>query len=104
MTITSSPWGKPDFVKDIGAGILRIDTPSHGGYFIPPQLNALVPAAWRMASFNQQGRRGWYEEDCDWALVALTFPTTFPAHAAEHARRTFDAIHAPKIAGTSVDA
>ena len=96
--ITSTPWGKPDSVQDIGGGIMRVDTPSHGGYFVPAALNKMVPAAWRAVSFNGQGRQGWYEEDCDWALVALTFPARFPAHAAEHARRMFAAIHAPKIA------
>lgn len=24
---------------------------------------------------------GWYEEDCDWAIVALAFPQFFPADA-----------------------
>lgn len=97
-TLTHTPWGKPDDVADIGAGILRVDTPSHGGYYVPPALNALIPQAWREASFRRQGLTGWYEEDSDWALVALTFPTTFPPHAQLAARRMFETVHAPHLA------
>jgi hypothetical protein len=98
QTITSSPWGTPDSAQNIGGGILRIDTPSHGGYFVPEPFNSIIPNAWKTASFNGQASAGWYEEDCDWCMVALAFPTTFPPHAAD-ARRMFDQVIQPKIDG-----
>jgi hypothetical protein len=92
-----TPWGSSQSVTDIGAGILCVSTAGHGGYYVPPKLNSLVPITWRDASFNAQARFGWYEEDCDWSMVALTFPTTFPAAAAAMARQTFDHWIAPKL-------
>jgi hypothetical protein len=35
------------------------------------------------------GKAGWYEEDCDWAVVALSFPQFFTADELEAARRTW---------------
>ena len=92
-----TPWGRADHVADIGNGILRVDTPSHGGYFVPAQLNRLIPTSWRKATWNLQGLAGWYEEDCDWALVAMTFPERFPAHAIDAARATFVHCFAAKV-------
>lgn len=97
MAKLDTPWGQADSVTDIGAGILFVTTPSHGGYFVPKPLNSLIPIAWKTASFNARGMMGWYEEDCDWCMVALAFPTTFPPHAAEAARRLFDATIAKKL-------
>jgi len=45
-------------------------TPSHGGAHVSPTLNALIHDAWRRED-------GWYEEDCDWAIVAFHFPKAF---------------------------
>jgi len=93
-----TPWGPAESVQDIGAGILHVTTASHGGYFVPRELNALIPLAWRTHTFVARGMIGWYEEDCDWCLVALAFPTTFPPpHAADAAKRMFDATIAKKI-------
>lgn len=33
-----TPWGVADDIQHIGGGIYRVDTPSHGGYFVPPEL------------------------------------------------------------------
>lgn len=96
MSTLETPWGPAEHTKDIGGGILRVDTPSHGGYFVPPALNVLVPSIWRESSFNKQAMNGWYEEDCDWFMVALTFPMQFPKQAtqpAEQARKWFTERH-----------
>lgn len=89
MSTLDTPWGPAECVTDIGGGILHVDTSSHGGYFVPPALNVLVPLEWRTKSFNARGMVGWYEEDCDWCLVALTFPQQFPADAREAANSAF---------------
>jgi hypothetical protein len=93
----NTPWGKSDSVTELGAGIQFVTTAGHGGYYVPPALNSLVPMAWRDASFNAQGRFGWYEEDCDWSMVALTFPTIFPPAAIDAAKRMYAAYIAPKL-------
>ncbi len=76
-----TPWGVSIDREECGDGITFHSTASHGGYFVRADLNAKVPAYLRAASFNQQGERGWYEEDCDWAIVALVFPDRFPPEA-----------------------
>ena len=96
--ITRSPWGAPQSIDQIGEGICFVSTAGHGGYFVPPELNRRVPAAWRAISFNGQGNRGWYEEDCDAAMVVLAFPHLFPVDALPRATAAFQQWHAPKLA------
>lgn len=87
--ITSSPWGAPDLVEQLAMGIFDVVTPSHGGFYLEPDVNAQVPAAWRAASFNRQAEHGWYEEDCDAVMVVLTFPTVFAPKQVSAARQAF---------------
>lgn len=77
---TRTPWGTSDYSKKYAPGVIFYGTPSHGGYHLCATKNALVHEAWRR-------KDGWYEEDCDWAIVALTFPELFAEHLA-HARST----------------
>ena len=93
----STPWGPAQTTEDIGRGIVSVTTASHGGLRVPPELNRSIPLAWREASFNGRGKSGWYEEDCDWCMVALTFPTCFTTPQLIAAQRTFDAWIAPKL-------
>jgi len=73
---TATPWGPADSVKRLCPGIMWYGTPSHGGAHVAPSLNTQINSAWRQAD-------GWYEEDCDWAIVAYHFPAAFPGEAAE---------------------
>jgi len=74
-TATSTPWGISQHSKQLARGIMRYDTATHGGYHLtqsrvnqlPPSLRAIIPFA----------GNGWYEEDCDWCIVALAFPALF---------------------------
>ncbi len=95
---TSSPWGKAETTHDVAPGIIFISTASHGGYWLSDDRLAAIPNNWRLARIHPSSDSPWFEEDCDWALVALTFPDLFPAEAAAPARQTFDTTHAPKIA------
>jgi hypothetical protein len=70
----NSPWGTPQTCDLIAPGIWFVSTPSHGGYKLDPVRNAKVPEAARR-------RGGWYEEDCEWVIVALVFPEVFSAVA-----------------------
>ncbi|HEY3253806.1 MAG TPA: hypothetical protein VGJ91_07655 [Polyangiaceae bacterium] len=76
-----TPWGKADHVKEVVPGIWQVSTPGHGGYKLDREHNAKVHAAWRNAG-------GWYEEDCEWARVVLTFPELFAENDREQAHST----------------
>lgn len=84
-----TPWGVTDDAPtDIGLGILRVDTPSHGGYFVPDDQLHRIPAHRQRYATYWSGGPNWYEEDCAWACVAVAFPELFPADAVEIARTT----------------
>lgn len=63
-----TPWGMSDSEQDYGSGVKFYGTPGHGGFYVAPAMNALIPAVFKRASFCKQGFRGWYEEDIDWAI------------------------------------
>ena len=85
----NTPWGTAQTVKDYGPGIVMVETASHGGFrVLEPQLSQ-IPQSWRDASFNGQGRSGWFEEDCDWCMVVKAFPDRFPADMVKAAEQTF---------------
>jgi len=65
-----TPWGQAQDKKQLGYGVIQVTTVGHGGIHVSPTRNAMVHKAWR-----EKG--GWYEEDCDWAIVAITFPNLF---------------------------
>ena len=76
MTHTQTPWGLAQTEKVIAAGITRYDTASHGGYHLTLERQAEMPADLR--GYEPWAGPGWYEEDCDWAIVCLAFPEYFP--------------------------
>lgn len=80
--ITSSPWGRPDSVREIAPGIIEVSCPGHGGTLVTPEQLALMPEAFRLDA----GPEGaWYEEDCEACLVILAFPDAYPPSATWHA-------------------
>lgn len=78
-----TPWGKADSVVTLSNGIRRVSTPSHGGYWVPAKLLPLVPAQFQAYAAKWSGSPQWYEEDCAWACVAVTFPDVFDWSAGE---------------------
>lgn len=76
-----SPWGTIDYVSHWDVGITNVGTAGHGGVKLSPGRNRQVHEVWRRPG-------GWYEEDCEWAIVAVTFPECYsPEHVAT-ARKT----------------
>lgn len=69
--MNSTPWGKPHNITEHAPGIQEVSCGRHGGYKLDRARNAAVHEAARKAG-------GWYEEDCEWCWVALTFPELFP--------------------------
>ncbi len=84
----STPWGGSQMATIYVEGIVSHSTSGHGGFQLSPDRNRLVDA-----SVRSEG--GWYEEDCEWAIVALTFPDVFTGYerrcAEEVAKHTFPA-------------
>jgi len=72
-----SPWGAPDYTDQVAPGIWLVGTPSHGGFILSQERVELIPEEHLVASFNGQGRNGFFEEDCDWSIVAANFPEEF---------------------------
>lgn len=75
---TSTPWGTAQYANRYASGIISYGTAGHGGFHLSLTRNKQVHKAWRAID-------GWYEEDCDWAIVAVTFPEAFHADIVEMA-------------------
>lgn len=67
-----TPWGASQGATLYGEGVLFHSTSSHGGFYLSPDRNAAVHPMLHSAS-------GFYEEDGDWAAVALAWPQLFTA-------------------------
>ena len=67
-----TPWGAADHVENVAPGIDRADTPGHGGYRLSEARNADVDGYWR-------NHNGWYEEDSEWTIAAITHREAFSA-------------------------
>jgi hypothetical protein len=65
-----SPWGQIDYWREVAPGIALAQTPGHGGFKLDRKRNNRVPASCRR-------KGGWYEEDCEWGIVALVHPDAF---------------------------
>lgn len=79
-----SPWGKIQSIAIFGGGsIAHVSTAGHGGIKLDRYANERVHVAWRRPG-------GWYEEDVEWSIVALTFGTDagVSLQSVESARQT----------------
>lgn len=66
----TTPWGQSQNARVIAPGIVLHTTAGHGGFYLSPERNACVPVYMRRND-------GWYEEDCDWAIVATVYAAFF---------------------------
>jgi len=67
---TRSPWGPVQTSKELAPGIWQVTTAGHGGIKLSRERNAGVPKYMRAEG-------GWYEEDCQWSIVAVVHPIGF---------------------------
>lgn len=97
--LPGSPWGAIDGIVVFAPGVALITTSSHGGFWLSRERLAAVPVEWREARFGRAkfAASPWFEEDCDWTMVALTFPELFPPEHVELATRIFDDWLAPEL-------
>lgn len=82
-----TPWGKADYSETKALGIVFYATPSHGGFKLSETRQEEMPEEWR-------SRDSYYEEDCEWCVVALTFPDLFNEFERECAQATYDRSYA----------
>lgn len=78
---THTPWGTAQYGYKYAAGINSYSCAGHGGFKLSPTRNAEVHEALR-------NDNGFYEEDCEWAAVAVTFPEAFPQNHVRKAVRS----------------
>lgn len=71
-----SPWGIIDRATELHPGLFSVSTPGHGGYWVSDERRAEMPAQLRELQ-SKYTPLGWYEEDCDWALVPIALPHCF---------------------------
>ncbi len=83
---TSTPWGPAQHVRKIADGITECSTASHGGILISVERKAAMPDCLR--SLKPYAGALAYEEDQDWALVALAFPEHFDPRRCWYALKT----------------
>jgi len=77
----STPWGPSQGATVFAEGIACHSTAGHGGFQLAGDRNAKVDP--RLRNSN-----GWYEEDAEWAIVAITFPNLFTSFERRCADRT----------------
>ena len=83
-----TPWGKSDDDgQSYGPGVTFYSTPGHGGFRVLARVRAQWPAALRDFPSTASG---WYEEDCEWAIVVLAMPERFSAEMQQQAADNFN--------------
>jgi hypothetical protein len=81
-----TPWGGINHAEVLTPGITFISTPGHGGYHLDRCHQSVVQEI--LPQFRPYAGPPWYEEDQDWAIVALAFPSLFEPVELRHAVRT----------------
>jgi hypothetical protein len=95
----STPWGPSQLATIYAEGIIFHMTAGHGGFHLSAERNACILPMLRKSA-------PWYEEDAEWAIVALTFPDLFTAYERKCADETirnswpsaWEAIHGRELA------
>ncbi|WP_027582175.1 hypothetical protein [Bradyrhizobium sp. Ai1a-2] len=77
----TTPWGASQAATLYADGVVCHSTAGHGGFHLSAERNRRVHAMLR-------SKGGWYEEDAEWAAVAITFPHLFTAFERRCAERT----------------
>lgn len=91
----SSPWGQIDYAKQLAPGIWHVSTPGHGGIHVSTERRLAMPD--HLKNVYTYAGGNWFEEDCDWCIVALAYPEAFDAQSIDAARRTLNTFdHEPR--------
>lgn len=82
----TTPWGAAQGAEGYGDGVVSVHTAGHGGFWLSEDAWRRMPRAVRDVSTFAGGR--WYEEDEDWALVAVGLHQHFDDERVFYAVRT----------------
>lgn len=77
--------------------IIAMQPPSksiHRGYFLNAAANAKVSPILKKSTCGELGLKGWYEEDCDWAIAIFTFRECFEETHCKEAIESLERFHA----------
>mgnify|MGYP006999173872 CR=1 FL=1 len=77
----NTPWGPSQGATVFAEGLVCHSTAGHGGFHLSSERNAKVDRRLRRPG-------GWYEEDAEWAIVALAFPHLFTSFERRSAEQT----------------
>ncbi len=77
----STPWGGSQMAVIYAEGVVSHSTAGHGGFHLSSDRNARVHPLMRKEA-------PWYEEDCEWAIVAISFPELFTGYERSLAEKT----------------
>lgn len=77
----NTPWGLSQGATIYAEGVVAHTTAGHGGFKLSAKRNVQIHTVLRRDS-------GFYEEDAEWAIVALTFPDLFTAFERKCADKT----------------
>jgi hypothetical protein len=69
----TSPWGHVQSARDLTRGAWHVETSSHGGVYLPAELELGMPEIARAAAASMSGP-GWYEEDAYMAFPLWIYP------------------------------
>ena len=86
---TSTPWGPPQTTREIAPGICFYSTASHGGYHL--SLDRFATFRQFFPDYKLWAGDPWFEEDCDAALVTITFAQEFSDQAVFFAEQSIRA-------------
>src|SRR5215213_1794060 len=86
---TSTPWGPSQTSHEIAPGICFYSTASHGGYHL--SLDRFDTFRQFFPDFTLWAGDRWFEEDCDSALVTITFAQDFSDQAVFFAEQSIRA-------------
>ena len=81
----STPWGGSQMAVIYAEGVVSHSTAGHGGFHLSADRNAKVHLLLRKET-------PWYEEDCEWAIVVISFPELFTGYERSLAEKP-SAIH-----------
>jgi hypothetical protein len=76
-----TPWGVSQTTTLYAEGVEEYSTAGHGGFKLSDERNQKIYSFLR-------SNCGWYEEDAEWAIVAISFPHLFTAFERRCAERT----------------
>ena len=83
---TQTPWGVADWATEIAPGIICYSTSSYGGVWVDDERLAQLHAFHGGSVKTFCGQPNWFEEDCDWAYVAIAFQEYFDEETIGEAR------------------